>query len=400
MREAGTFVGRMTNRVSRRTTREGKTAMLALLGCVLWLVACRGDVRVRSSPPSSSPPPRSAWLCRPDRSPDPCATSDLRATELDGEHAGAIVPHTPDPAPKADCFYVYPTVDLDLVPRIHEDLRDTSRELATTRAQAMRFTEACALWVPLYRQVTLGTWLQPREERERLLAIAFEDVERAFSEYLAQAPPSRPIVLIGHSQGAEMVVRLLRRFFDHDEAMRRRLLLAMPIGGEVEVPVGKTSGGTLTSIPVCTQPLQTGCIVAYRTHFAKEPVDPSRWAPKAGLETVCVDPSALDRETPRSPDLLSRAFFGVEGPFRPYLRHVSDVTTPFVELRDVYEARCVHLETGYGYLAVDDHGRGPIDLASPFFRIGKLGLHVLDLQFTQGDLVDLVARRVAVIGRP
>lgn len=346
------------------------------------LAACGGHA---VSPVNEAPATR--WLCRPGARADPCATADLAATTQDG----TVVGHTRATSPKADCFYVYPTVDLELVPGNHRDLDDTQRILATTLAQAGRFSETCALWVPLYRQITLGAWLQPREERERLLAIAFGDVERAFAAYLAETP-ARPIVLIGHSQGAEMVVRLLRRFFESAE-MRARLLLAMPIGGEVEVPEGRTSGGTLT-IPVCTRPLETGCIVAYRTHWAKKPADPARWAPRPGNETVCVDPSALDRGPTAAPHRLARAYFPVRGELGRFLRGVSHVETPFAAYTDFYDARCVHGDHGYTYLAVDAAREGPIDLGSKRFDLGKLGLHVLDLQLAQGDLVDMVARRV------
>lgn len=351
-----------------------------------------------ATPPAKieAPTPAAVWLCRPDREGrDPCRSSDLSATDVRPDGEKVVVPHTRAAAPKAECFYVYPTVDLDLVPGNHADLEDTRRPLATTLAQAARFTETCRLWVPLYHQVTLGSWLQPRPELDRLLAIAFADVDRAFREFVAAIPPSRPIVLVGHSQGAEMVVRLLRAYFDVDPAMRARLLLAMPIGGEVEVEAGKAVGGTFQNIPLCTRPLETGCVVAYRTHHASKPVDPSRWAPRAGRETACVDPSALDRPEPErsSPHTLARAYYPARGDLARFVRGASDVSTPFLVVRDFYRAKCVHGERGYAYLAVDSESEGPVDLASRRFDLGKLGLHVLDLQLPQGDLVDLVARR-------
>lgn len=368
---------------------------------VVATAACaRGEA---TSPSTPALPPKvevaaakAAWLCRPDRNgPDPCATSDLSATDVRPDGEKVVMPHVRSAEPKAECFYVYPTVDLDLVPGNHADLEDTRRVLATTRAQAARFTEACRLWVPLYHQVTLGAWLQPRHELDRLLTIAFADVDRAFREFIAAIPPSRPIVLVGHSQGAEMVVRLLRAYFDRDQAMRARLLLAMPIGGEVEVATGSTVGGTFENLPLCTRPLETGCIVAYRTHHARQPVDPSRWAPRSGHETACVDPSAVDRPEPErsAPHTLSRAYYPARGDLARFVRGASDVTTPFLVVRDFYRAKCAKGEQGYAYLAVDSESEGPVDLRSRRFDLGKLGLHVLDLQLPQGDLVDLVARR-------
>jgi hypothetical protein len=341
-----------------------------------------------------SPPTR--WLCRPDLpiADDACRSADLRATELHADGTRTVVEHRPATDPKVDCFYVYPTVDLELVPGNRADLSDTRRMRATTVAQAARFTEACAVWVPLYHQVTLGTYLQEKAVLERGLAIAFADVERAFAEYLARTDPSRKVVLVGHSQGAEMVNRLLRRFFDDDPVMRARLLLAMPIGGEVDTARGSTRGGTTKNIPVCTRADEIGCIVAYRTHAAGERIVADRWAPSDGHDTVCVDPSA----TPT----LSRSYFAVWPELRRFMHGVSEVTTPFVLLRDFYTARCVRGPDGFAWLEVaapspptSDKRASPVDLHDRRFRIGNLGLHILDLQLTQGDLVDMVARRAS-----
>jgi hypothetical protein len=322
-----------------------------------------------------------------------------------------IVPHHAAAHPAADCFYVYPTVDLELVPGNHDDFRDVRKMRATTLAQAARFTETCALWVPLYRQVTIGTYLQSKDRLERGLSIAFSDIERAFAEYLARADRTRKIVLIGHSQGAEMVVRLLRRFFDDDPALRSRLLLAMPIGGDVDVLAGDTRGGTTKNIAACTRPEETGCIVAYRTYAAGERVEPDRWAPLAGHETVCVDPSLADRAPVASasssapPHRLTGATFAVWPELRGFMRGIEGVETPFVVLRDFYGVRCVRGPGGFAYLEVSaaplpgDTRTSPVELRHRRFRLGNLGLHVLDLQLAQGDLVDMVARRVSRLER-
>jgi hypothetical protein len=361
--------------------------------------AAVGAVSAKSSTANAA----AAWLCRPDLPADACRSADLTATELRSDGSRVVVAHHAAEHPRVDCFYVYPTVDLELVPGNHTDFADVRKMRATTLAQAARFSETCALWVPLYRQITLGTYLQPTEMLERGLAVAFADVERAFAEYLAQADRTRKVVLIGHSQGAEMVIRLLRRFFDDDPAMRARLLLAMPIGGDVDVAGGSVRGGTTKNIPACSRPNEAGCIVAYRTYAAGERVDPDRWAPPPGRETVCVDPAAIDRGSAREPHPLSRTYFAVWPELRGHMRGIDDVTTPFVLLRDFYTARCVRGPGGYAWLeaavtsSTSDARTSPVDLRDRRFRIGKLGLHVLDMQLAQGDLVDMVARRVAAL---
>lgn len=366
---------------------------VASLALVVALAGCTRAV-------ASAPPPAAdatSWLCRPDRADDPCVTADLSVTELRPDGSRAVRARLPVASPDVDCFYVYPTVDLELVPGNHADLADTRRMRAVTLAQAGGLRQTCALWVPLYRQVTIGTYLQPRPVLEEGLARGFADVERAFREYLAATSTSRRrIVLVGHSQGGEMVIRLVRRFFERDPALRQRLLLAMAIGAEVEVPLGRTTGATFENVPVCTRPLETGCVVAYRTHAAGDRVDPDRWAPANGNETACVDPARLDGPS----DRLADAVFPTRDPWGGALRPNEDLKTPFVSLPRFFSASCVRGERNYVYLAASsdpppgDARTSPVDFAHRRFRIAKLGLHVLDLQLPQGDLIDLVARRI------
>jgi Protein of unknown function (DUF3089) len=356
----------------------------------LALASCAGAADVKpAATPSYTAEVR--WLCLPGASLDACKT-DLTATAItpDGRKLEA---HHAATNPSVDCFYVYPTVDLELVPGNHEDFSDTRKERRTTLAQVGRFNEACAVWAPLYRQVTIGTYLRSKERLEKGLAIAFADVAAAFREYLARSDKQHKIVLVGHSQGAEMVVRLIKTFFDHDPAMRERLTLAMPIGGDVETAVGKTTGGTFENVPVCTKPNETGCVVAYRSFAAGDPVEIiDRWSPSPGHVIACVNPAAIDGGSGR----FSHAYLPL-GETRRFMRGVEGVETPYIDVPDFYSGQCVTQPSGFSYLAVTEapsagDGRvSPVNLHRQ--PLPKMGLHLLDMQLTQGDLIDMVKRR-------
>jgi hypothetical protein len=340
-----------------------------------------------------------SWLCRPDLPADRCRV-DLTATEIRPDRSRAVVPHVPAARAKVDCFYVYPTVDLGVIPGNHTDFADLDPMSNTTLAQAARLSEVCDLYVPLYRQVTIGTYLGSEARLEARLGVAFSDVADAFAHYLGQHNRGRKVALIGHSQGAEMVVRLLKRFFDDDPALRERLLVAMPIGGQFEVARGKRVGGSLATIPICAGPDELGCVVAFRTYRAgSNPSTPARWVPKPGNETACVNPASVDRNE-RS--RFSRTYFPATGNARRWLRGVDGVQTPFVVFRDLYAGQCVDGAGGDRYLAVstspgpDDARQGPLDLEM-FGLNTPMGMHVLDFQFPQGDLIDLVGRRAAAV---
>lgn len=334
-----------------------------------------------------------SWLCLPGRD-DACA-KNLDATELRPDGSRMVVQDTPQPnGTRVDCFYVYPTVDWSMDAANHEDFEDVAKIENATLVQVGRFRNLCRLYVPFYRQVTLGTYLKSDEVGERYFSVAESDVVDAFRHYMGTQNQGRKIVLLGHSQGGQMTTRLLQRFFDDDAKLREQLLIAMPIGWPLEVAKGKLVGGSFRNLPVCSRSGETGCVVSYRSYPYGSDPRPGRAMPKKGYESVCVDPVELRRG---APGVFSRAFLPtLKGTFSG----IDEVTTPFVMLRNFYSGRCVDGEDGFRYLGVaatpegDDVRRSPVDLGALLFK-SQLGLHLFDFQFAQGDLIDLVAERAA-----
>ena len=369
--------------------------LLVGVGAAALVASCAGPSPVVPARPDVAryEDPR-AWLCLPGR--DDACKGDLTATAIHADKSRTVERADIAREPTADCFYVYPTVDLSLTPGNHDDFHDLALMTAATVAQAARFQESCALYVPLYRQVTIGTYLRGGDQMRQRLAFAFSDVEAAFAEYLATYNRGRPIVLLGHSQGAEMVTRLVKRFFDADPAMRARLLVAMPIGGDVEVPKGKVVGATFANVPVCTKEDETGCVVAYRSYAAGEPLAPARRAPEPGNELACVNPADVETNALRP---LSRAYFPLTERTRGHLRGVDGVRTPWVTFGDFYAGQCVDGPNGLRGLAVSlvnapgEERENPIDFDQMPLK-KQMGLHLIDFQLAQGDLLDMVERRV------
>lgn len=333
------------------------------------------------------------WICRPDLPFDVCR-GDATATELHEDHSRTIVPGSPATQPEVDCFYVYPTVDHALLPGNADADDDRVPAARATLSQLTPFNGVCALYVPVYRQVTIGTYLFGQGEGPRS-DVAFSDVQDAFFHYMGRHNHGRKIVLIGHSQGAGVVVRLLQDVFERDPVMMSRLLLAMPIGGPVEVPKGRTIGGTFDTLPLCTKPDEIGCVIAYQSRAAGGKVGAPAFVPQAGNEIACVNPAALGGTGPHR---FARSLFPLTIDSRDWLRGIDGVDTPFVSLRDFYTGQCTDGPEGYRYLAVaaapvaGDQRVSAVDLTASRFN-GTLGLHVVDFQFPLGDLVDLVARR-------
>src|SRR5664279_1578107 len=250
------------------------------LQVVALIAACSGSLKPISYRDDST------WLCLPRRV-DSCA-GDLTMTDVrpDGSRA---VRRPAGAANNVDCFYVYPTVDESARTGNHTDFSDRTQIAAVTAMQAVPFRQVCDLYVPLYRQITMGTYARDDAWTDEGLATAYADVAAAFDAYLA-AHPNRGIVLIGHSQGAEMVTRLLRDRFDRDATLRARLVIALAIGGNLDVVIDRRTGGTFNSIPTCSTAGETGCVIAYRSMPAGAVVAQPDPGYPAGREQMCVNP--------------------------------------------------------------------------------------------------------------
>lgn len=339
-----------------------------------------------------------SWLCLPGRAGDPCQQDMASAVWLPDGGWSAEPSPAAETTHAVDCFYVYPTVDMSWGPANHVDFSDTQRISETAVAQVGHFREVCNLYAPLYRQITIGTYFRSVEKREEYLSVAASDVYDAFLHYMGQYNHGHKIVLLGHSQGAEMVTRLLKRFFDDDPVMREKLVLAMPLGGALDVARGAKTGGTFKNLPMCSQPGEVGCVIAYRSIIAGAKIPDSELP--AGHEGMCVNPATLDDPGPlpfhRVP--FRRAYLLTNERLKKHVHLPKHDDAPFAELPDYYRGECVDGKGGERFLAVTapavpgDPRTNPIDFGSMFLR-GNFGLHILDYQFEQGDLIDLVGRR-------
>ena len=146
------------------------------------------------------------WLCRPGQAHDPC-TAPLATTVVPASGARTIQSGQDDAGSKFDCFYVYPTVSTQ-----HSDnanLTVQPAEVAAAVTQASRFSQVCQVWAPMYRQRTESSLLKGLGADPHADAVAYESVLSAWEDYLAHDNHGRPVVFLGHSQGAAMLIRLL-----------------------------------------------------------------------------------------------------------------------------------------------------------------------------------------------
>ena len=114
------------------------------------------------------------------------------------------------------------------------DLTVQPAETPPPMRQASRFSQVCRVWAPMYRQAHRRRWTG--ELLDSAVPLAYDSLLSAWKDYLAHDNHGRPIVFIGHSQGSAMLIRLLRQQVDPSSKLRKRLVSAILLGGNVQVP--------------------------------------------------------------------------------------------------------------------------------------------------------------------
>ena len=340
------------------------------------------------------------WLCRPGAAHDPCLTSQT-TTVVGADGSTKVVTTEPAAEPKVDCFYVYPTVSAQ--PTTNANYHIDPEETAIAVAQASRFSSVCRVWAPVYPQLTLsaigGTGLSAQA-----VSTAYEGVQSAWLDYLAHDNHGRPVVFIGHSQGAAMLIQLLKAQVDPVPSVRKKLVSAIILGGNVTVPVGKTVGGDFAHIPACRSAGQTGCVIAYSSFSTPPPADSlfgrvgtgvsalSGQQPASALQVLCVNPAALGGGSgtlePYFPTAAFPGPLGANDPGLPY-------ATPWVSDPDLYRAQCEY-RGGASWLQVDSEaGPGDHRPIVPESLGPTWGLHLEDVNLALGNLVGIVRSEAA-----
>lgn len=130
-----------------------------------------------------------------------------------------------------DVFFVYPTIFGD-PNMLLMDINDSSLRLSASYAlkkQASIFNGSCNIFAPYYRQVSMTVLSMDEKAQDSLLAVGFGDVKKAFYYYLDSLNNGRPFFVAGHSQGSEMLLKLLKDK-DFNDDIYKNMIAAYLIG--------------------------------------------------------------------------------------------------------------------------------------------------------------------------
>jgi hypothetical protein len=183
------------------------------------------------------------------------------------------------------------------------DDRAASRELERVMLPnyAGPFARVGRVFAPRYRQASLYAYrMALRDDTRDARRFAYDDVLAAFRYYMAHYNFSRPYIIVGVEQGAEMADRLIREEVDRNPGLAAKLTAAYLI----DAVVPAAGYGQNAPVPVCRARGQTRCVVAWAAVDESDPVAARRllnrawvWTPDWSLDNLadgqpvlCVNP--------------------------------------------------------------------------------------------------------------
>jgi hypothetical protein len=336
----------------------------------------------------------SHWLCKPGLANNPCSVG-LKTTRFSAAGKKLGVDNVkPARHPKFDCFYVYPTVSDQKTPVANFDVDPELRSIALY--QVARYSTECRIYAPVYRQVTIASLLGMASPTAEQRAQAYNDVRDAWRTYLRKFNKGRGVVLIGHSQGSFVLRPLIGKEIDPKPKIRRRLISAVLLGGNVLVKKGKDVGGDFKHVRACHSRTQVGCVLAWSTFNAQPPADSLFGRTNvAGQQVLCTNPAALGggsgKVTPIYPTKPFAPNTTIGAAANAAVAPFPKPKTPWASFPNVYQAHCSSADDA-NVLQIAGAAGTPKLAATP---TAQWGLHLVDANIALGNLVDIVRSQAA-----
>src|SRR3954452_2545091 len=199
------------------------------------------------------------WLCAPGVKSNPCLPGFKTSVFSSWNSTAHVVTPKVAKNPKIDCFYVYPTVSnqsgVVATKAADPEVRDSAL------FQASRYSSACRLFVPIYRQITLSALFGHKNATPAQRSVGDKDVLEAWKQYLKKYNKGRGFVLLGHSQGSFRLTQLIQKQIDRNPGLRKHLVSAILLGGNETVKNGSDRGGSFQNVPTCRSRTQLHCLV-------------------------------------------------------------------------------------------------------------------------------------------
>ena len=308
----------------RRPARRhlGRLALFAACGSG-WLAAVRGEQANRAAHGQRrAGRPDAAgvtWLCRPGLAGDPCLYPEAptRSPPTARRRSSPPRPRPSRPSTASTCIRPSPHPPPRRTPE-----RRSRRPSRPRRWRRRLASPRCA--TSGHRPTASGPSASLAEglgNDPTADLISYESLLAGWKDYLAHDNDGRPIVFIGHSQGAANLIRLLRSQVDDDPALRARMVVGHHLGRQRPGARGQDGGRDVRPHPglhqggpdrlrdrllVVLDPAARRLALRAARSGCQPPIGPD--GSSAANRSLCTNPAALGRTgaAPLTPYFVSR----------------------------------------------------------------------------------------------
>ena len=190
------------------------------------------------------------------------STSSPQTTDYSIASHWLALPVAPVAAKSVDIFYLYPTAWTSTDPtNPHFAAIDEPSMLAQAPAsyarQATAFETVGNVYAPFYRQFNSSAI----DRLNNIASLPTLDAVAAFDYYIKHYNKGRPYILVGHSQGATVLVNLLSGYMKQNPTAYQKMVAAYVVGS----PVTPSYLAQNPHLKFATGPDDTGVIISYNT---------------------------------------------------------------------------------------------------------------------------------------
>jgi len=147
-------------------------------------------------------------------------------------------------------------------------------------------------YAPYYRQCSLESFESDSLKEVRML-LPFGDVRRAFSHYLQHLNGRRPFILAGYSQGAYIMMELLKEM---DEESYQRMIAAYAIGiavGDSHPHIVAAKRADDTGVTICYNSVRDTTCTLPGWERSRLAINPVNWRTDSTAAQLITEPSPL-----------------------------------------------------------------------------------------------------------
>lgn len=276
-----------------------------------------GNFDATTAPPAPDYTHDDAWAALPDRK-DNADVVPLDSDARDNQATAAV-----------DVFFIHPTTyyKKDGWNAAYDEPGQTQDfiQSGVLRYQASAFNGSARIFAPRYRQATLYSFLGKGDEENAALDFAYQDVARAFDEFIAHRNHDRPFIIAAHSQGSLHGMRLLKEKISGTPLVKR-FIAAYLVGSAMP------RDAHIPGIGPCATPTQTSCYINWNS--MRDVVDRGGWIQTGttwsdghyhlsnGVPNTCVNPLTwtLNSSAPASANLGGLPYVKSTAPFPPAIK--------------------------------------------------------------------------------